>query len=170
MALDAVTLDFSICLETPDLDQRILALTDRAFGPGRYVKTAERLREGSHILPDMSFVALDGDHLLGSVRMWPIEVDNGEGRERIAFLGPIVVDDACRSRGIGKALIGACLKAAFARGLRAVLLVGTPSYFLPFGFEKAKDITLPGPVDPNRLMIHYSQPGLAFSGRVSKAI
>ncbi|MFT4075228.1 MAG: N-acetyltransferase [Asticcacaulis sp.] len=170
MALDALALDFSICLETPDLDQRILALTDHAFGPGRYVKTAERLREGAHILPDMSFVALDGDRLLGSVRMWPIDVREGEACERIAFLGPIVVDDACRGRGVGKALIHACLEAAFAKGLRAVLLVGTPGYFLPFGFEKAKDITLPGPVDPNRLMIHYSQPGLAFTGRVSKAV
>jgi predicted N-acetyltransferase YhbS len=170
LALDALALDFSISLETPDLDQRILELTDRAFGPGRYVKTAERLREGAHILPDMSFVALDGDHLLGSVRMWPISIDNGEQSERIAFLGPIVVDDVQRGRGIGKALINACVEAALAKGLRAVLLVGTPGYFQSFGFEKAKGIALPGPVDPNRLMIRYSQPGLNFTGRVSKAV
>ncbi|MCR6661386.1 MAG: hypothetical protein NVV72_19465 [Asticcacaulis sp.] len=79
MALDALALDFTICLETPDLGQRILELTDHAFGPGRYVKTAERLREGSHILPDMSFVALRGGQLLGSVRLWPIEVREGGG-------------------------------------------------------------------------------------------
>ncbi|MCR6661385.1 MAG: GNAT family N-acetyltransferase [Asticcacaulis sp.] len=90
--------------------------------------------------------------------------------ERIAFLGPIVVDDACRSQGIGKALINACVEAALAKGLRAVLLVGTPSYFQSFGFEKAKGITLPGPVDPNRLMIRYSQPGLNFTGCVTKAV
>jgi len=170
LALDALALDFTICLETPDLAQRILELTDRAFGPGRYVKTAERLREGSRILTDMSFVALRGDHLLGSVRMWPIEVREGEACERIAFLGPIVVDDACRGQGIGKALINACVEAALAKGLRAVLLVGTPGYFQSFDFEKAKGITLPGPVDPNRLMIRYSQPGLNFTGRVSKAV
>lgn len=170
MALDALALDFTICPETPDLGQRILELTDHAFGPGRYVKTAERLREGSHILPDMSFVALRGGQLLGSVRMWPIEVREGEVCERIAFLGPIVVDDACRGQGIGKALINACVEAALAKGLRAVLLVGTTGYFQTFGFEKAKGITLPGPVDPNRLMIRYSQPDLAFTGRVSKAI
>jgi len=167
LALDALALDFTICLETPDLDQRILELTDHAFGPGRYVKTAERLREGSHIFSDLSFVALKGDRLLGSVRMWPINVRNAHGIETIAFLGPIVVDDACRGLGIGKALISACLEAASAKGLRAVLLVGSQSYFLPFGFEKAKDITLPGPVDPNRLMIRYSEPDLAFSGKVS---
>jgi predicted N-acetyltransferase YhbS len=162
LALDALALDFTICLETPDLDQPILELTDHAFGPGRYVKTAERLREGSHIFSDLSFVALKGDRLLGSVRMWPINVRNEHASETIAFLGPIVVDDSCRGKGIGKALIH--------KGLRAVLLVGSQGYFLPFGFEKAKDVILPGPVDPNRLMIRYSQPGLAFTGKVSKAI
>lgn len=168
MALDALALDFTICLETPDLDQRILELTDRAFGPGRFVKTAERLREGSHIIPDLSFVAMQDETLIGSVRMWPIFVNDFAANtyEPLAFLGPIVVDDTQRGRGIGKALIGACVEAAFAKGLRAVLLVGSQSYFKPFGFEKAQNITLPGPVDPNRLLIRYSQPDVTFAGNV----
>jgi len=170
LALDALALDFTICLETPDLDQRILELTDHAFGPGRYVKTAERLRENSHIIPDLSFVAMQGDKLLGSVRMWPISVHDFDANtyEPLAFLGPIVVDDSQRGRGIGKALISACVEAAFAKGLRAVLLVGSQSYFRPFGFDKAQNISLPGPVDPSRLMIRYSQPDLAFTGRVGR--
>ncbi len=168
MALDALALDFTICLEMPDLDHRILELTDHAFGPGRFVKTAERLRENSHIIPDLSFVAMQGDTLLGSVRMWPIFVHDFAANtyEPLAFLGPIVVDDSQRGRGIGKALVSACVEAAFDKGLRAVLLVGSQSYFKPFGFDKAQNITLPGPVDPNRLLIRYSQPDLAFAGNV----
>ncbi len=172
MALDALTLNFTICPETPELDQRIMELTDHAFGPGRFIKTAERLRENSQIIPDLSFVAMQGEALLGSVRMWPIFVHDFDANtyEPLAFLGPIVVDDSQRGRGIGKALIGACVEAAFGKGLRAVLLVGSQSYFKPFGFDKAKGITLPGPVDPNRLLIRYSQPDLAFSGNVCKVI
>lgn len=172
MALDALALDFTICLETPDIAPRILQLTDHAFGPGRFVKTAERLRENSQIIPDLSFIATQGDKLLGSVRMWPIFVHNFDANiyEPLAFLGPIVVDDAQRGRGIGKALIGACVTAAFDKGLRAVLLVGSQSYFKPFGFEKAQNITLPGPVDPNRVLIRYSQPDLTFAGKVCQAI
>jgi predicted N-acetyltransferase YhbS len=166
LALDALALDFTICLETPDLDERIRELTDHAFGPGRFVKTAERLREHSHIMPDLSFVARRGGQLLGSVRLWPIEVRHGDACEPIAFLGPIVVDDAFRGQGIGKALISACVEATFAKGLRAVLLVGSHSYFKPFGFEKAPNLTLPGPVDPNRLLIRCSQPDLTFAGKV----
>jgi predicted N-acetyltransferase YhbS len=172
LALDALALDFTICLETPDLEQRILELTDHAFGPGRFVKTAERLRENSHVIPDLSFVAMRGETVIGSVRMWPIFVHNFNANtyESLAFLGPIVVDDAHRGQGIGKALIGACVEAAFSKGLRAVLLVGSQSYFKPFGFDKAQNITLPGPVDPNRLLIRYSQPDIAFAGKVCKVI
>ncbi|HTM83045.1 N-acetyltransferase [Asticcacaulis sp.] len=168
MALDALALDFTICLETPDLEHRILELTDHAFGPGRFVKTAERLRENSHVIPDLSFVAMRGETVIGSVRMWPIFVHNFNANtyEPLAFLGPIVVDDAHRGLGIGKALISACVEAAFGKGLRAVLLVGSQSYFKPFGFDKAQNITLPGPVDPNRLLIRYSQPDIAFAGKV----
>ncbi len=168
MALDVLALDFTICLETPDLERRILELIDHAFGPGRFVKTAERLRENSHIIPDLSFVAMQGETLIGSVRMWPICVHNFDANtyEALAFLGPIVVDDDHRGLGIGKALIGACVEAAFDKGLRAVLLVGSQSYFKLFGFDKAQNITLPGPVDPNRLLIRYSQPDIAFAGKV----
>jgi predicted N-acetyltransferase YhbS len=171
-----MTLDFTIGLETPDLNNRILELTDRAFGPGRFVKTAERLREDSHVIQDLSFVAMQGakekGRLLGSVRMWPIFVHDFDANtyEPLVFLGPIVVEEDQRGRGIGRHLISACVDAAFAKGLRAVLLVGSQSYFKPFGFDKATNMTLPGPVDANRLLIRYSQPDLAFAGKVVKVI
>ncbi len=172
MTLDSVSLTYTVALETPDQAARILELTDRAFGPGRFVKTAERLREDSTSISDLSFVATQGDSVIGSVRMWPIFVYNFDAHtyEPLAFLGPIVVDAACRGQGIGRALIGACVDASFAKGLRAVLLVGAQSYFKPFGFNKAEGITLPGPVDANRVLIRYSQPDLAFRGRVVKVI
>ncbi len=172
LTLDTVTLDYSIRLEAPALDRRITELTDRAFGPGRFVKTAERLREDSAPIADLSFVAMQGDRLLGSVRMWPIFVHDGETNhyEPLVFLGPIVVDQLYRGQGIGKALIGAAVNAAFKKGLRAVLLVGSQTYFTPFGFHKAENMAMPGPVDPNRVLIRYREDGLKFHGRVCKVI
>ena len=179
MALDSLTLDYTIALEgavsteEPGLDARILEMTDRAFGPGRFVKTAERLREGSRPLADLSFVARNGDRLLGSVRLWPVFVfdDATNTYEPLAFLGPIVVDAACRGSGIGKAMMKAALEAAFAKGLNAVLLVGSRSYFEPFGFEPVEDIVLPGPVDPKRVLIAYRHPdGEKLRGRVVKVV
>lgn len=162
---------YTVGLEPAGLDDQILALTDRAFGPGRYVKTAERLREGCKPLETMSFVAREGEQVIASVRLWPIVVvDEAAGHaESIAFLGPIVVDSAWRGGGLGKRLIGLSLDAARAAGLRAVLLVGDADYFAPLGFERARGITLPGPVDPRRVLIQYTTPGDALTGQVVRA-
>jgi predicted N-acetyltransferase YhbS len=172
LALDTLALDFAIGLETPALSRRVVELSDRAFGPGRFVKTAERLREDSQPIEDLSFVAMQGDRLLGSVRLWPAFVyDEAEHRyEPLVFLGPVVVEAQHRSQGIGRALIRTAIDAAFAKGLRAVILVGSQSYFAPFGFEQALDVTMPGPVDPKRVLIRYREAGLKLHGRVIKVV
>lgn len=173
MALDTLTADYTIALEGPGLDARIHEMNDRAFGPGRFVKTAERLREDSRPLPDLSFVAYQGGRLIGSVRLWPVFVfdEATNTYEPLAFLGPIVVDNAFRGRGVGKALMRTALDAAFAKGLNAVLLVGSKSYFEPFGFEEATKIVMPGPVDAKRVLIAYRHPnGEKLKGRVVKVI
>ncbi|MBW8880808.1 MAG: N-acetyltransferase [Asticcacaulis sp.] len=165
-------MDYAIGLETPQLSQRVVELADRVFGPGRYTKTAERLREGAEPVAELNYVAQQGDRLLGSVRMWPIFVydEDKNIREPLVFLGPIVVEPTHRGIGIGKALVRASVDAAFNRGLRAVLLVGSQSYFKPFGFDLAEDIDMPGPVDAKRVLIRYRDPGLKLHGRVVKVL
>ena len=48
-------------------------LHERAFGPGRFARTAFRLREGAPHLLDLSFTALVGTLLVGSVRLTPVK-------------------------------------------------------------------------------------------------
>ncbi|HEX7799202.1 MAG TPA: N-acetyltransferase [Asticcacaulis sp.] len=170
-ALDQPVLDYVIALEQPSQADAVLALTDRAFGPGRFVKTAERLRENSTPLADLSYVALDGARVIASVRLWPVFVQAAdETRAPIAFLGPIVVDEACRGHRIGSRLTEAAVTAAFAKGLRAVLLVGSRAFFEPLGFARAEGLIMPGPVDPNRLLIRYATDGDALSGQVVRVL
>jgi len=138
------------------------AVVNAAFGPGRFAKTAERLREGS--TPMAGFVAREGGRIVGSVRLWPILV----GETRAAFLGPIAVEEAHRKGGLGAQLVEACLQAADAAGLSAVLLVGDSPYFGRFGFERAAGVTLPGPVDARRVLLRAPQ-GDAPSGLVRRA-
>lgn len=134
--------------EQPGDAPAVAALIAAAFGPGRYVKAAERLREGR--APDLalSFVAWRGERLAGAVRLWPISV----GGEPCIFLGPIAVDPAWRSRGLGEALVEAACEAAKAAGWRAVLLVGDAPYFGRMGFEPAPAAIMPGPVDRRRVL------------------
>jgi predicted N-acetyltransferase YhbS len=117
-----------------------------AFGPGRFAKTAERLRESAALTA--GFVArLDG-RLIGSVRLWAITV----GEARSAFLGPIAVEASSRSGGLGADLVRACIDHASAGDLDGLLLVGDPPYFSRFGFVPAPHAVLPGPVDQRRVM------------------
>ena len=131
--------------ETPVDDPAVEALVLAAFGPGRFAKTAERLRERAAIVA--GFVARDGERLLGSVRLWSIAIDGAPA----LFLGPIAVAADNRKAGLGAELVQACLGHAAEAGL-GVLLVGDVPYFGRFGFTTAPAVSLPGPVDPRRLL------------------
>jgi predicted N-acetyltransferase YhbS len=137
--------------ERPSDGAEILRLHERAFGPGRFARTAERLREGvGGPRPDLSFVALVGTLLVGSVRLWPVCV----GDEPALLLGPLAVEPAFEGRGLGAALMEAALAAGRARGDTLVLLVGDEPYYARFGFRRVPPgrLDLPGPVDPARVL------------------
>src|SRR5215469_7441478 len=76
------------------------ALTEAGFGPGRYAKSAYRLREGVAAVADLSLVAIEDGILRGSVRFWPVKV----GESDALLLGPLAVESAQRGRGIGISL------------------------------------------------------------------
>jgi predicted N-acetyltransferase YhbS len=132
-------------------DGEVEALYARAFGPGRLAKAATRLREGHVCRRDLSFIARKDDMIVGACRMWPIVDNDGV---RALFLGPIAVDKAAQSAGLGKQLVTACLAAAEVDQARVIILVGDMSFFGPLGFDIIPPgrVTMPGPVDPNRLL------------------
>lgn len=134
--------------ESPADAAGVEALIALAFGPGRFVKTAERLRETNRLIPELSFVARDGRRIVGCVRQWPIRI----GGAPAVFLGPFAVDPAWRSRGLGAALIERAVQAARDSGHGMILLVGDAPYFAPLGFRPAPDARLPGPVDQRRVL------------------
>ncbi len=142
------------------------ALLDRSFGPARFTKTSERLREGRLPAQGLSFVALDGAALVGTLRFWDVEA----GRHASLLLGPLAVEETHRSAGIGRALIEHGLRRARKLGHGSVILVGDAPYYARFGFAAAPvaKLTLPGPVDPARFLgLELVPGGLAeASGRV----
>lgn len=159
-------LSLTISTETANDEQAIERLHERTFGPGRYVLSAYRLREQiGHIL-DLSFTARIGTLLVGSVRMLPICI----GDTQALLLGPLTVEPPFRSRGIAKALIERALKDAKAKGHRLVVLVGDESYYGRAGFKQIPKgtVTMPGPVDPARLLVCELASGA--SGNIAGAI
>lgn len=148
---------FALALEAPHQAGAVEALNDLAFGPGRYAKTAHRLREGRKMIADLAFVATDGEFLAGSVRYWAVDI----GGAPALMLGPLAVHPARRSEGIGAALIERSLERAQALGHGLVILVGDLPYYARTGFAQVPlgRIHLPGPVDYARLLYRELKPG-----------
>ena len=48
------------------------ALLDAAYGPARFAKTSERLREGREPARGLSLVAVDCGQIVGTVRLWHV--------------------------------------------------------------------------------------------------
>ena len=126
-------------------------LLDAAFGPARFGKTSERLREDRFAADGLSFVAIENGRLIGTARLW--NVSAGLGRPAL-LLGPLAVAADARNRGVGAALVQRALREARRLGHRAVLLVGDAPYYGRFGFsaDKAGALRLPGPFEPERLL------------------
>jgi predicted N-acetyltransferase YhbS len=135
--------------EIPAHAPEIEALLDRAFGPGRFAKVSERVREIAEFAPDLSFVAVEDGRILGVVRMWRARA----GGVPISFLGPLAVEADDRRHGLGAALVTRACEAARIAGESCVVLVGDLPYFQRVGFEVAPDVILPGPVDPKRVLV-----------------
>jgi predicted N-acetyltransferase YhbS len=138
------------------------ALLDISYGPVRFTKTSERLREGRR--PGLSFVATEAGRIVGTVRLWPVTA--GSGRPAL-LLGPLAVDPGCRKRGIGAMLVRHALCEATRRRHGAVLLVGDASYYGRFGFaaEKAGALWMPGPYEQHRLLACELAPGALDGAR-----
>ena len=141
-----------------------------AFGPGRFAKTAYRLREGVACVAALSFVAEEGGRILGTVRYWPVAI----GGEAALMLGPIAIVADRQGQGIALALMQTSLAEAKKLGHRAVVLVGDEPYYARAGFARIKPpgrITMPGPVDLARLLgLSLVEGALeAMKGEIGKA-
>jgi predicted N-acetyltransferase YhbS len=148
-------------LATPQDDAFVNDLQAIAFGPGRFARTAFRVRERFPIDPTLSLIAEVDGAPCGSVWMTPISVGGIDGY----LLGPLATHPDYRKRGAGKLLAKQVTKLALERGEgRFVLLVGDQDYYCPLGFAPTKPgaIVFPGPVDPHRVLLHAPDPTLAL--------
>jgi len=97
-----------IRLETTEDASDVEALQAEAFGPGRFARTAFRVREGVPHRKDLSFVAWSGSALAGSVRLTRVYI----GETPSLLLGPLTVAPAFKNRGIGRKLVQTVLETA----------------------------------------------------------
>lgn len=166
---DASEPTWKIRPERPEDALLVDTLNEAAFGPGRFAKSAYRLREGVSHLAELSFVAVEGRRFRGSVRFWPIMI----GGQPALMLGPLAVQSDQRGRGIGVSLMEHALAEARRLGHEVVILVGDEPYYARVGFAKLPPgrIRFPGPVDPSRILGLSLKAGAALNltGEVRRA-
>jgi len=143
--------------EQPAHDHEIELINDEAFGPGRFARAAQAIREGGPHDRALSFVALFHGTVVGSVRLTPIAAGAGRG----LLLGPLAVRPAHKNVGIGRRLMRIALDAARDAGWGVVVLVGDAPYYGPLGFSRVPygQLAMPRTVDPDRLLAHEIVPG-----------
>src|SRR5262245_52279011 len=153
-----MTSSFEIRLEIDGDVETLSRLSAEAFGPGRFARSAYRVREGVPPVASLCLCAALNGKLLGGIRFTAIEIGP---EHNAALLGPLVVDPAETGKGIGRALVQEGLQRARVEGFGLVLLVGDMPYYGRFGFQPVPfdQITLPAPVDPARLLALELIPG-----------
>jgi predicted N-acetyltransferase YhbS len=139
-------------------------LLDAAYGPSRFTKTSERLREGRLAAEQLAFVAVDRGRLIGTVRLW--HVCAGPGRPAL-LLGPLAVHPEFRKRGVGSKLVRQAVDAARRLGHGAVLLVGDAAFYGRFGFaaDPTAALWMPGRYERERLLALELAPGALAGAR-----
>ena len=145
---------------TPADDQFVEDLQALAFGPGRFSRTAFRVRERFPIDPSLTLIAEVDGIACGSVWMTPISVGGIDGY----MLGPLATHPNFRKRGAGKLLAREVTRIALERGKGSfVLLVGDRDYYCPLGWQPTVPgaIEWPGPVDHSRVLVYSDDKTLA---------
>jgi predicted N-acetyltransferase YhbS len=132
----------------------ISELHARVFGPGRFARSAYRVREGKRdgaTLSPFCRVAIRGNRLIASVTFTEVRIGGIAGA---LLLGPLAVDPEFAGRGFGRQLVAEGLEEAKTAGRALVLLVGDEPYYARLGFQRVPpgQITLPGPVNPARIL------------------
>lgn len=145
---------------TPDDDKFVDDLQELAFGPGRFARTAYRVRERFQIDKSLSLIAEVDGVPCGSVWMTPVSIGGIDGY----MLGPLATHPNFRKRGAGKLLAKEVTRIALERGEGSfVVLVGDQDYYGPLGWQVTTPgaIQWPGPVDPTRVLLYAEDKTLA---------
>lgn len=143
------------------------ALLDRAFEPARRGRTAYKVRGDAEAIGALSFAALDGDVLVGTVQCWPVRFTPDKGAPvPLVMVGPVAVEPTRQRARVGRLLMERALAAAAAAGADdGLVLIGDPEYYERFfGFSAARTGAwrLPGPVEARRLLARGARvPGVA---------
>ncbi len=144
-------MSFKIAKQSSLDAENINQLIENAFGARRHKRVVYQFRKSVEHLFDLSFTAKYQNKLVGSIEFWPVKLPN---KNTIPLLGPLAVDRDWHGKGVGRALVKHGIDAVKYKGFDALIIVGDPIYYMPFGFntDVVNGLKLPGDVTPLTFM------------------
>jgi predicted N-acetyltransferase YhbS len=115
----------------------IAMINDMAFGRKAESKLIDALRNTAEFIPDLSIVAEVNEKVIGHILFYPISIVDGKKKYTSLALAPMSVLPAFRKKSIGKLLVLYGIQTAKDLGHKSVIVLGHPSYYPKFGFERA---------------------------------
>jgi putative acetyltransferase len=138
-------MDITIRLEQEPDYRHVEELTREAFwnvhvpGCSEHL-LAHNLRKCPAFMPDLDFVVLQDDQIVGNIMFCRSVVQDDQGSvSPVITFGPLSVLPAFQKRGIAASLVRHALQAAAGLGYGAVLIYGDPAYYHRFGFRSAQE-------------------------------
>jgi len=123
--------------ETRGDEPGVAAVDNAAFDRENESQLIDLIRQTDLYVPELSLVAVEGDHVVGHVMFSYVTLEAPTGDIRILDLAPLAVHPSHQNRGIGTALTEHGLGLIEKRSEPLVLVEGIPSYYPRFGFERA---------------------------------
>ena len=153
--------------QNDEICPQLIVLLDTVLGPGRFARTAYRIREHSNPNNCFALNAYQDDALVGTVHVTAIKIG---GQEGACLIGPLIVAEQARGQKLGEQLLQKAIELGQTKGQVLALLVGDLVYYQRAGFQLAPyTIQLPGPVQQQRLLVREIEKGALdqFEGLVA---
>jgi putative acetyltransferase len=122
--------------EKPEDVEAIRRVNVAAFGRESEADLVERLRG---VAFTFSFVAVESGQIVGHIFFSPVELEGGCADDSLVLgLAPVAVLPSYQRQGIGTLLIQQGLKECTRLGGKAIVVLGSPTYYPRFGFTPKK--------------------------------
>ena len=102
-----------------------------------------KLRKTPAFVKELDFVAVCNHRIVGNIMFSRAMIlDEQQGKYEVLTLGPVSVHPEFQKKGIGSQLIRHGIVCAREKGLKALVLFGSPEYYQRFGFVNAKEFNI----------------------------
>jgi putative acetyltransferase len=147
MKSDDNNMDVRIILADPKENREELILTERAFynvymeGCDEHILLRD-LKKAKEYIPALSFVAKDGDRLIGAIYASKAFIEKGGKKIGILTFGPLGVDPDYQRKGVGEKLVKTLIDKAKKDNYLAIVITGVPTYYPRLGFKSCYELNL----------------------------